>query len=117
MQFQFILSRGPEDPTRAVRCFLFAKLACEEGHDVSIFLVDDAVFLSDMDLVKNIKAPTGDELQTYMKVVLDHKTPILVCKPCAEARRIKPEDLPEHFRIAKGIEAIKLAEQARTLTF
>ena len=32
-KFLFVLSRGPEDSTRAVRCFQFAKIAAEKGHE------------------------------------------------------------------------------------
>ena len=41
-KFLFVLTRGPEDPTRAVRCFQFAKIAADKGHEVTVFLVDDA---------------------------------------------------------------------------
>ncbi len=61
-KFLFVLTRGPEDPTRAVRCFQFAKIAADKGHEVTVFLVDDAVYLTNLSLSERIKAPTGDEL-------------------------------------------------------
>jgi predicted peroxiredoxin len=42
-KFLFVLSRGPEDSTRAGRCFQFAKIAADQGHQVTVFLVDDAL--------------------------------------------------------------------------
>ena len=47
-KFLFVLSRGPEDATRAVRCFQLAKIAVEKGHDVTVFLVDDAVYFTNL---------------------------------------------------------------------
>jgi predicted peroxiredoxin len=64
-KFLFVLTRGPEDPTRAVRCFQFAKIAADKGHEVTVFLVDDAVYFTNLALSERIKAPTGDELMGY----------------------------------------------------
>lgn len=84
-KFLFVLSRGPEDSTRAVRCFQFAKIAAEKGHDTTVFLVDDAVYLANLGMAERVKCPTGDELLPYMKV-MQEKGKILVCKPCAATR-------------------------------
>lgn len=42
----FILTCGPENPTKATRCFQFAKLANDKGQLKGIMLVDDAVFFT-----------------------------------------------------------------------
>ncbi len=70
-KFLFVLTRGPEDPTRAVRCFQFAKIAADQGHEVTVFLVDDAVYFTNLSLSERIKAPTGDDLMTYWKFLVD----------------------------------------------
>ncbi len=80
-KFLFVLTRGPEDPTRAVRCFQFAKIAADKGHEVAVFLVDDAVYFTNLSLTERIKAPTGDELITYWKFLVEKQATILVCKP------------------------------------
>jgi predicted peroxiredoxin len=116
-KFFFVLSRGPEDPTRVVRCFQFAKIAAEKGHEVKLFLIDDAVYLSNLGLAERIKAPTGDELATYWKFLQEKKVPILVCKPCAATREIGEDDLPPNFQIATGYELIDIAEESKLFTF
>jgi len=66
-KFLFVLTRGPEDPTRAVRCFQLAKIAADKGFEVTVFLVDDAAYFANLSLTERVKAPTGDELITYWR--------------------------------------------------
>ncbi|EPR43491.1 DsrE family protein [Desulfovibrio sp. X2] len=115
-KFLFVLSRGPEDPTRAVRCFQLAKIATDKGHDTTVFLVDDAVYLANLGLAENMKAPTGDALIGYLQTVRE-KGSILVCKPCAAARMIAEDDLPSGFTISTGPTLIDLAAEAKVFSF
>jgi len=116
-KFLFVLTRGPEDPTRAVRCFQFAKIAAAKGHEVTVFLVDDAAYFTNLSLTERVKAPTGDELITYWKFLVENKAPILVCKPCAETRLISADDLPPGTAIGTGVTLIDLAAEAKVFTF
>lgn len=106
-KYQFILSSGPENPTRATRAVMFAAKAVEEGHEVVLFLVDDAVYLANPTLREHVKAPTGDDLMRYLSVLLDHATPVLVCLPCAATRGVEEASLPEGWRLGRGVEAIQ----------
>jgi predicted peroxiredoxin len=117
MKFLFVLTRGPEDPTRAVRCFQFAKIAADKGHEVTMFLVDDAAYFTNLGLTERVKAPTGDELITYWKFLVEKKVRFLVCKPCAESRLIAEEDLPPGLAIGTGVTLIDLAAEAQVFTF
>jgi predicted peroxiredoxin len=116
-QFLFVLTRGPEDPTRAVRCFQFAKIAADKGHEVTVFLVDDAVYLTNLALSERLKAPTGDELLTYWKFLVARGASLLVCKPCAETRMVGEDDLPPGTRISTGATLIDLAAESQVFTF
>jgi len=116
-KFLFVLTRGPEDPTRAVRCFQFAKIAAEQGHEVTVFLVDDAVYFTNLSLTERIKAPTGDEMLGYWKFLVEKGAQLLVCKPCAEARLVGEEDLPPGWRIGTGVTLIQTAVEAKVFTF
>lgn len=116
-KFLFVLSRGPEDPTRCVRCFQFAKIAAEKGHDVAVFLVDDAVQLVHLGITERIKAPTGDECLPYLRVLQEKGAAILVCKPCAEVRHIAEDDLPPGFSISTGMTLIDLMAESQTMSF
>ena len=116
-KFLFVLTRGPEDPTRAVRCFQFAKIAADKGHEVTVFLVDDAVYFTNLSLSERIKAPTGDELMDYWKFLVDKGARMLVCKPCAETRLVSEDDLPPGLKIGTGVTLIDLAAESQVFSF
>jgi predicted peroxiredoxin len=116
-KFLFVLTRGPEDPTRATRCFQFAKIAADKGHEVTVFLIDDAVYFTNLSLTERVKAPTGDELITYWKFLVEKQAAILVCKPCAETRLIGEDDLPPGCKIGTGVTLIDLAVDAKVFSF
>ena len=112
-----VVNNGLDNPTRATRAFQMAKIAAEKGIDVTVFLVDDAVFLAKKGLVDNVKAPTGDELKVYMEYLKKKKVPILVCKPCAAARKIREDELVENAKIDTGYTLVELAMERQTLVF
>lgn len=74
--FVFVLTRGLEDPTRVTRAFQLAKAAKETGHNVNLFLTDDAVTLVKEGMLDNVVAPTGDEAVAHFQFLLENKVPI-----------------------------------------
>jgi len=76
--FLFVLTRGLEDPTRVTRAFQLAKVAKESGHEVNMFLTDDAVVLVKHGMIDNVVAPTGDEAASHLYYLIENKVPIYV---------------------------------------
>ena len=76
--FVFVLTRGLEDPTRVTRALQLAKAAKETGHNVSMFLTDDAVLVVKKGLIDNIVAPTGDEAVGHYEYLVQNDVPIYV---------------------------------------
>ena len=116
-KFVFVLTRGLEDPTRATRAFQLAKAANETGHDVSVFLTDDAVLLMREGLIDNVIAPTGDEAASHLQALLTNKVPIYLCTPCAESRRLSPDELPDGAVFAGAPKLFEISEGAVVYTF
>jgi predicted peroxiredoxin len=116
-KFLFVLSRGIEDPTRSTRCIQFAKVAKENGHDVTVFLVEDGVMVAKVGMVDNIKSPTGDELKGHLDYLVKEQVPILVCTPCANARQIGPDELVNSARLDTAKTLIALAAESKVFTF
>lgn len=116
-KFLFVLTRGLEDPIRVTRCLQLAKIAKEKGHEVNVFFTDDAVMLVREGAIDNVMAPSGDEAVAQFTYLMVHKTPFYVCKPCAEIRRIKQEDIVENASLATGALLIDLAVQSKVFTF
>ena len=115
--FLFVLSRGLEDPTRATRTFQFAKLAMDDGNDVHVFLIDDAVVFARLGMADHIKAPTGDELKPYLEALVEGNVPIYVCTPCANNRMLDEGDFVKTAKLATGGTLINLAKESKVFTF
>jgi predicted peroxiredoxin len=116
-KFLFVLSRGTEDPVRSTRCIQFAKVAKENGHDVTVFLVEDGVMVAKVGMVDNIKSPTGDELKVHLDYLVKEQVPILVCTPCANARQLSPDELVGSARLDTAKTLIALAAESKVFTF
>lgn len=115
--FLFVLSRGPEDVTRSVRALFLAKVAANKGHAVTVFLVDEGVYWTNLGMAERVVIPTGDALMDQIKELRAGNVKFLVCKPCAEARMIHEDDLPEGFEISTAGVLIDLAAEARVFNF
>lgn len=116
-KFLFVLSRGLEDPTRATRAFQLAKVAKEKGHDVNIFLVDDAVAYAVLGLADNVKAPTGDAAKPYIDYLIEQNVTFYICTPCARTRLYSEEEYIKGAQLSTAPQLIDLAAQAKVFTF
>jgi len=116
-KFLFVLSRGLEDPVRATRAFQLAKVAKEKGHEVNIFLVDDAVVYGVLGLADNVKAPTGDDAKSYINYLTEQKVPFYICTPCARYRLFGEDEFIEGAKLSTAAFLIDLATDSKVFTF
>jgi predicted peroxiredoxin len=103
------LSCGTNDTNRATRAIHLATIAHKEGKNVTVFLLDEGVYLARQGIITNVRAATGDIADDLLAYLQAHEVPILVCTPCASARQIKPEDLIDGARMATAAEFIHMA--------
>jgi predicted peroxiredoxin len=106
------LSCGTDNPNRATRAVFLAMVAHKEGKNVTLFLLDEGVFIAKNGMADHIKAATGDSCDDHLSYLQAHGVPILVCTPCAKARQIEAQDLIEGARLGTGVEMIHLACEA-----
>ena len=104
-----IISCGTDNPNRATRGLFLAAAAQKKGKNVTVFLLDEGVYLARDGAAANIKAATGDSADDSLAHLQAHNVPILVCTPCAINRFIREEDLAESCRMATAGELIDLA--------
>ena len=107
---------GTNNPNRSTRAIHLATVAHKEGKNVTLFLLDEAVYLVKEGMIDHLRAATGDVADDLMTYLQAHEVPILACLPCAQARRIKEEDLIEGARLAPASELIKLACDAAVIS-
>ena len=110
------LSCGTDNPNRATRAAFFAMVAHKEGKHVTLFLLDDGVFIAKKGMAEHIKAATGDSCDDHLSYLQAHNVPILVCTPCAKTRQIEEQDLIDGARMATGAEMIGLACDAAVIS-
>lgn len=111
-----VLSSGTNDPNRATRGLFLATVAQKKGKNVTLFLLDEGVYLARKGAAENLKAATGDSADDSLAHLQAHGVPILVCTPCAKSRFIEEADLEDSCRMATAAELIDLACDATTIS-
>ncbi|MCG8640158.1 MAG: DsrE family protein [Desulfobacterales bacterium] len=110
------LACGTDNPNRATRAFFLAAAAQKKGKNVTLFLLDDGVYLARKGAMENLRAATGDSADDSLAHLQAHEVPILVCTPCAASRFIKEADLADSCRMATAAELIDLVCDAATIS-
>lgn len=86
-KYLIIANNGPEDANRATVPFLTAKALVEKGHQVSIWLYNNAVYLMPEGVAENIQAPGLPNLEDLMLfLTMTKKIPIYIGVSCAKGR-------------------------------
>lgn len=86
-------SRGTDDPTMATLPFMAAKMAREQGHDVVLWLWNEAVVLGRKGTADHVVGVNLTPLKDLVAAVQAGDIPIWVCGACAVARQIGASDL------------------------
>lgn len=110
------VSCGTDNPNRSTRAIHLATVAHKQGKNVTLFLLDEGVYLSKKGLIDHLRSATGDVADDLMTYLQGHGVPVLVCTPCAKARGISVDDLIEGARLATAIELIDLACDAAVIS-
>jgi predicted peroxiredoxin len=111
-----VVSCGTDNPNRATRAIHLATVAHKEGKKVTLFLLDEAVYLAKQGLIAHLRAATGDVADDLLTYLQANGVPILACTPCAKARGIAPGDLVEGARMATAVELIQLCCDAAVIS-
>ena len=110
----FIISNGFEKAGRATRAFQFAKLAKEQGHDVSVVLIDEAVIWAQLGMSEGVKAITGEEMKPFIDYLVEKGAPIYACKACVDRRYMSPDEMLTGVEIEPGPFVVNLAATSDT---
>jgi uncharacterized protein involved in oxidation of intracellular sulfur len=111
-------SRGTDDPTMGTLPFIAAKAAKEQGHDVVLWLWNEAVTLARTGTADHVIGVNLTPLKDLLAAVQAAGIPIWVCGACAVARQIGEGDLVPGSSI-KGMPDYIAAvlERDRSITF
>lgn len=107
---------GTDNPNRATRGLFLAAAAQKCGKNVTVFLLDEGVYLARQGAAENIRAATGDSADDSLAHLQATGVPILVCTPCAKSRFIEEDDLADSCRMATAAELFDFACDAATIS-
>ena len=111
-------SRGTDDPTMATLPFVAAKAAKEQGHDVVLWLWNEAVTVGRKGTADHVTGVNLTPLKDLLAAVQAAQIPIWVCGACAVARQIGVADLVAGASIKGMPDYIKaVAERDRSVAF
>jgi predicted peroxiredoxin len=117
---KFIISgsRGTDDPTMATLPFMAAKTAKEQGHDVVLWLWNEAVTLGRKGTADHVTGVNLTPVKDLLAFVQGAGIPIWVCGACAVARQISEADLVAGATIKGMPDYIKaVAERDKNVAF
>lgn len=111
-------SRGTDDPTMATLPFMAAKNAKEQGHEVVLWLWNEAVTVARKGSADHVVGVNLTPLKDLLAAVQAANIPIWVCGACAVARQIGQGDLVAGAVIKGMPDYIKaVAEREKTVAF
>lgn len=111
-------SRGTDDPTMATLPFMAAKTAKEQGHDVVLWLWNEAVTLGRKGVADHVTGVNLVPLKDLLAAVQAAGVQVWVCGACAVARQVGPTDLVAGASIKAMPDYIKaVAERDRSVAF
>lgn len=90
---------GTNNPTLATLPFIAAKTARAKGHEVVIWLWDEATALARKGAAEPIVGVNVKPLREILREVIELGIPIWACKGCALARGVTEENLLENAEI------------------
>ncbi len=95
-RYLIIANSGPEDPNRATVPFITAKALVEKGHEVTIWLFNNSVYLMPEGVAQNIQAPGLPNLEDLILfLTMSKNVPIFIGGACAMGRGlVSPEKEP-----------------------
>lgn len=111
-------SRGTDDPTMATLPFMAAKVAKEQGHDVVLWLWNEAVTLARNGTAEHVHGVNLTPMKDLLAAIQQAGIPVWVCGACAVARQINAADLVAGATIKGMPDYIRaVAERDRNVVF
>lgn len=110
------LACGTNNPNRSVRALHLAQVAHKMGKRVSVFLMDEAVYIARKGIMDHLRAPTGDIADDIVAYLQEFEVPIYACAPCAQSRQISAKDLLEGVTMAPATLLFELADGATVIS-
>lgn len=117
MKHMFIISKGFEKSGGATRAVQFAALAAEQGNEVEVALIDDAVHWAQFGMAEGIRSTTGEHMKEMLDKLTNAGGTLHVCKACADKRYVGPDDIIPGAELKGGPEIVKRMTDPETRVY
>ncbi|MFN4262502.1 MAG: DsrE family protein [Thioalkalivibrionaceae bacterium] len=118
MRFIVAVSAGTDDPTRASLGMIAAKVAKDQGHDVTVWLQGEAVHIARQSVYDKIVGHNMPPMKNMVDALVEAQVPFLVCEACGRGRGIAESDLLPNARYAGMGDYVRaVAEFDRSMSF
>ena len=98
-----IINNGPEDPGRVTAAFMAARGLAEKGHDISIFLLNNGVYLMVEGTPEYVQAAGFPPFEDFFLFLTTHKKiPIYIGASCAIGRGLCDEKWNQRVQLSYG---------------
>ncbi|NHJ21827.1 MAG: hypothetical protein EAX91_12850 [Candidatus Lokiarchaeota archaeon] len=111
--FTIVIGNGAYSSERPYTMLRFAYTALLEGHKINIFLVEDGVFVGK----KGQNPSTYDNVEKWIRDVIDEGGEIKACGVCIKARGVSAEELIEGIEITTMNGFVDMCVQADNILF
>jgi tRNA 2-thiouridine synthesizing protein D len=113
-----ILGEPPYGQERAYTALRFAQAALDEGHDVNMFLFEDAVYLTREDQQSEVTEDKSRDCRNLIAAIIARGAQIKACGVCARERNMDADRLIEGATIGAMQDLIGwVAEGEKVVSF
>jgi predicted peroxiredoxin len=115
----FVATHATDNPFKAIIPFEMAAAAHDSGHEVSIALQGDAVFMMKDEIAAELKCLGAGPFKEALEGVIKRGIPVFACGTCTKARGITEEDLRKHgaHPMNKGVFVELVAQSDNVVTY
>jgi len=111
----FFITNGLENAPRATRALQMAKIAKEQGNDVTVVLIDDAVIWAQLGMSEGIRATTEEPMKSFIDYLLEKGALFYTCKACMSRRYLSPDDLLNGVKIESLPHFVRIASESDSI--
>ncbi len=118
MKMLIAVTSGTDDPTRATLGMIAAKVAKEQGHDVTIWLQGEAAVIANAQVYEKIVGHNMPPMKGLVEYLVGAGVEIWVCEACAKGRNVGPDNFvatARYMGMGDYVKAVAAAE--RNLSF
>ena len=86
------VTHGTDDPTQATLGILAAKVAMDQGHDVTVWLQGEGAVLANQNVYPYVQGVKMPPMKDAVEALVAGGVPMWVCQACGEARGVTADN-------------------------